>query len=326
MNHIGIIGAGAWGTALAVTLARAGRAVTLWGWDLQAVAQMAGSRENTLHLPGIALVPEITLTADLAHLASVDAMILAVPAQHVADYCSYFRPHLPVMIAAKGIEIGTGRLMSEVVAQAAPEAIPVILSGPTFAREVALGLPAVITLACADAVLGRQLVEAVGTSTFRPYLTDDLAGAQVGGAVKNVLAIACGIVEGRGLGDNARAALVTRGLAELTRYAVARGGRPSTLMGPSGVGDLVLTAASKQSRNYSLGLDLGKGYGLDAALERARGVTEGVWTAGVVAEDAQKLGIDMPVVIAVDQVINGRVGLDDAIAQLLSRPFRLDGY
>ena len=325
MDHIGIIGAGAWGTALAVTLARAGRAVSLWGWDPKAVAHMAHARENVPNLPGIALAPEIEVTADLDRALAAEAIILAVPAQHVAEYCPRFRPQLPVIIAAKGIEIGTGRLMSDVVAEGAPHAIPVILSGPTFAREVALGLPAVITLACRDAALGKQLVDAVGTPTFRPYLTDDLEGAQVGGAVKNVLAIACGIVEGRGLGDNARAALVTRGLAELTRYAVARGGRTETLMGPAGLGDLVLTASSQQSRNYSLGFDLGRGLSLEAAMERAKGVTEGVWTAGVVAQDAQRLGIDMPVSIAVDRVINGHVALDEAIVQLLSRPFRLDG-
>ena len=329
MKTFGVIGAGAWGTALAITLRRAGRQVILWDHEPAHVADMARTRQNQRHLPGIELDHGIVPTQDLAQAVQTDAVVLAVPAQHIRSMgermAPFAAPGLPVLIAAKGIEMTTGQLMSDVLAAAMPHSLPAILSGPTFAVEVARGLPSVITLACADAAIGRQLVMSLGTSTFRPYLSADLIGAQVGGAVKNVLAIACGIVEGRGLGDNARAALVTRGLAELTRLAVACGAQAHTLMGPAGVGDLVLTASSTQSRNFSLGHALGSGLTLAQALERAKGVTEGVWTSAIVVPLAHKLGLEMPVCAAVDAVINRGINLDDAIAQLLNRPFRLDG-
>jgi glycerol-3-phosphate dehydrogenase (NAD(P)+) len=329
MERFGLIGAGAWGTALAITVRRAGRTVLLWDHDSTHVVEMANSRQNKRHLPGIELDHGIIPTQALDQATQADALILAPPAQYLRSVClamkDSIKPHTPVVIAAKGIEMGSGRLMSEIVTETLPDAIPAILTGPTFAHEVAKGLPSVITLACADSSIGRALVQAMGTATFRPYLSDDMIGAQVGGAVKNVLAIACGIVEGRGLGDNARAALVTRGLAELTRYAVAKGGRAQTLIGPAGLGDLVLTASSSQSRNYSLGFALGSGLSLNDALEKAKGVTEGVWTAGIVVETARILNLDMPVCAAVDSVINGGVALDVAIANLLNRPFRFDG-
>ena len=329
MKTFGVIGAGAWGTALAITLRRAGRQVILWDHDSTHVADMARTRQNQRHLPGIELDHGIIPTQDLAQAVQTDAVVLAVPAQYVRSMgdgmVPFAAPGLPVLIAAKGIEMTTGQLMTDVLAASLPQALPAILSGPTFAVEVARGLPSVITLACADAAIGRQLVMSLGTATFRPYLSDDLIGAQVGGAVKNVLAIACGIVEGRGLGDNARAALVTRGLAELTRLAVACGGHANTLVGPAGVGDLVLTASSTQSRNFSLGHALGSGLTLAQALEQAKGVTEGVWTSAIVVPLAQRLGLEMPVCAAVDAVINRGVALDDAITQLLNRPFRLDG-
>ncbi len=329
METYGIIGAGAWGTALAITLKRAGRTVYLWDHDPKHVADITETRQNLRHLPGFTLEPGIVPTHDLAQAVQADAVLLAVPAQHLRTVChaiaTLIKPRTPVLIAAKGIEMGSGKLMSEIVAELLPQAIPAILSGPTFAEEVAQGLPSVITLACADAAVGKRLVQSLGTATFRPYFSNDMIGAQVGGAIKNVLAIACGIVEGRGLGDNARAALVTRGLAELTRFAVAKGGQAQTLMGPAGLGDLVLTASSAQSRNYSLGFDLGSGLSLAHALERAKGVTEGVWTAGIVVQSAQTMGLEMPVSAAVDAVINGGVALDAAIAQLLNRPFRFDG-
>ncbi len=329
MERFGLIGAGAWGTALAITLRRAGRSVLLWDHDSAHVAEIADSRQNLRHLPGLILDHGIVPTQDLAQAAQSDALVLAVPAQHLRTVCqamkSSIAPGTPVVIAAKGIEMGSGRLMTEIVAEILPDAVTAILTGPTFAHEVAHGLPCVITLACADQRIGRDLVQAMGTATFRPYLSDDLVGAQVGGAIKNVLAIACGIVEGRGLGDNARAALVTRGLAEMTRYAVAKGGRAQTLIGPAGLGDLVLTASSAQSRNYSLGHALGSGLSLADALDRAKGVTEGVWTAGIVVETARRMELDMPVCVAVDKVLNGGISLDDAIAQLLNRPFRFDG-
>ena len=329
MKTFGIIGAGAWGTALAVSLDRAGMGVWLWGRDADHISSLTQTRENQAHLPGIPLAADIRPTALLAEVAQADALILAAPAQSLRAIMRDLAPLLPsgqpLIIAAKGIEAASGLLLSEIAAQELPHVIPAILTGPTFAEEVARNLPSVITLAIADDRLGRALVQAMGTATFRPYLSGDLIGAQVGGAVKNVLAIACGIVEGRGLGDNARAALITRGLAELTRFAAAKGGHMQTMMGPAGLGDLVLTASSAQSRNYSLGFDLGRGIALDQALARSRGVTEGVWTAGIVVKTASALGLDVPLSAAVDSVINGGQSLDKAIRGLLARPFRFDG-
>jgi glycerol-3-phosphate dehydrogenase (NAD(P)+) len=229
---------------------------------------------------------------------------------------------VPAVICAKGIETATLALMSEAVAAELPGMPVAVLSGPTFAIEVARGLPTAITLACAEPGPGQDLVEALGTPSFRPYLSDDLIGAQMGGAVKNVLAIACGIVEGRGFGDNARAALITRGLAEMTRLAMAKGGRRETLMGLSGLGDLILTASSSQSRNYSLGFALGQGQSLESILAGRHSVTEGVHTAGAVVGMARATEIEMPIAQAVDAVINGRADLDTVISALLARPFR----
>ena len=329
MKTIGIVGAGAWGTALAATARRAGRDVVLWSHEPMVAAAIAAEGENRYYLPGVRLDSGIRATADLAEIAAADAVLLVPPAQHLRELCrqmaSSWNPGVSAVICAKGIEVSTGALMAEIVAEELPTAIPAVLSGPTFAIEVARGLPAAITLACAHADLGQKLVEAIGTSTFRPYLSDDLVGAQVGGAVKNVLAISCGIVEGRGLGDNARAALLTRGLAELTRFAMAKGSRAETLMGLSGLGDLILTASSTQSRNYSLGFALGEGQALAEILGGRKSVTEGVWTSGVVARLAVELGVEMPICAAVDSVINRDAPLEDTIRALLSRPFRSEG-
>ncbi len=328
MNRIAIIGAGAWGTALAATAHRAGRQVQLWGREVDLVQAINQTHVNALYLPHIPLAPEIRATHDLADLVQADAILLVPPAQHLRATCRalapYLRPGIPVVICAKGIEQGSLCMMTEVVAAELPDAPQAVLSGPTFAAEVARGLPTAITLACTDAVLGQTLVEAVGTATFRPYLSDDPVGAEIGGAVKNVLAIACGIVEGRGLGDNARAALITRGLAELTRLAVAKGGRAETLGGLSGLGDLILTASSPQSRNYSLGLALGQGRALADILGERRAVTEGVWSAGAVVEMGLGLGVEMPISAAVDAVINQGAQLDQTIRLLLSRPFKTE--
>ena len=231
---------------------------------------------------------------------------------------------MPAVICCKGIEQGSDRMMTEVVDEELPGVPQAVLSGPTFAIEVARGLPTAVTLSCADAALGGALVRALGTPTFRPYLSGDLIGAEIGGAVKNVLAIACGIVEGRGYGDNARAALITRGLAEMSRLALAKGGKAETLMGLSGMGDLILTASSAQSRNYSLGLMLGQGRLLADILAGRKAVTEGVWSAGAVVEMAARLGIEMPIAAAVDRVLNHGRPLDEAIADLLSRPFKAE--
>ncbi|MBI5162994.1 MAG: NAD(P)-dependent glycerol-3-phosphate dehydrogenase [Magnetospirillum sp.] len=329
MDSIGIVGAGAWGTALAATVHRAGRAVVLQSHEPDVAAAIAATGENPRYLPGVAIDAGIRTTADLAEAAAADVVLLVAPAQHLRAVCRGLAPHwragTPAVICAKGIEQSSGALMADVVAAELPTAPVAVLSGPTFAIEVARGLPTAVTLACADATLGQRLVEAVGTATFRPYYSDDLMGAQVGGAVKNVLAIGCGIVEGRGLGDNARAALITRGLAELMRFAAAKGGRAETLMGLSGLGDLILTAASAQSRNYSLGFALGQGRRLGEILAARKSVTEGVWTAGIVVRLAAEMKIEMPICAAVDAVINRGAGLDEAIQGLLSRPFRAEG-
>lgn len=329
MKTIGVIGGGAWGTALALTARRAGRDVILWAREPEVVEAVNASRVNPLFLPGIQLDAGLRATGDPAQAVDADAVLLVSPAQHLRAACRalapHWRPGVPAVICAKGIELSTCALMQDAVEAELPAAPVAVLSGPTFAAEVARGLPTAITLACADAELGARLVAALGTPTFRPYLSDDLAGSQIGGAVKNVLAIACGIVEGRGLGDNARAALITRGLAEMTRLAAAKGGRPETLMGLSGLGDLILTASSTQSRNYSLGFALGQGRSLAEILGERRSVTEGVHSAGAVVDMAGRLGVEMPISAAVDAVINKGQSLDEAIRALLSRPFRSEG-
>ncbi len=329
MASVGIVGAGAWGTALAVTARRAGRSVTLWAHEPEVAAAIAGTHRNPFYLPGFDLDPAIAATSDLAAIATADLVLLVAPAQHLRGVCKalapHWRPGTPAVICAKGIELSTTALMGEVVAAELPQAPIAVLSGPTFAAEVARGLPTAVTLACADAALGQRLVEALGTATFRPYLADDLVGAEVGGAVKNVLAIGCGIVEGKGFGDNARAALITRGLTEITRLALAKGARAETLMGLSGLGDLILTASSTQSRNYSLGFALGQGRALAEVLAERRAVTEGVYTAGAVMDLAGKLGVEMPLCAAVDAVINRGAALDATIQGLLARPFRAEG-
>jgi len=326
MERIGIIGGGAWGTALALTAARAGRRVLLWAREPEIVDGINRDRENAAFLPGVPLAPEIRATSDLAEAARADGVLLVAPAQHLRAIAAALAPALPpatpVVVCAKGIEEASGALLSEVVAATLPGAPLALLSGPTFAAEVARGLPTAVTLACADAELGRRLIAALGTRTFRPYLADDIVGAEIGGAVKNVLAIACGIVMGRKLGDNARAALITRGLAEMVRLAVAKGGRAETLMGLSGLGDLVLTCTGLQSRNHSLGVALGQGRALKDILAERRSVAEGVTSAAAAAALARRLGVDMPITAAVDAILHHGAAVDQAIQALLARPFR----
>ena len=329
--RIGIIGGGAWGTALALAVLRAGREAVLWAREPAVVEAINATHENRDYLPGVILPPELKATADLTVMTDVDALLLVTPAQHLRFVCGrlapYVAPGTPVVICAKGIELDSYALMSEVAASALPAGTPIaVLSGPTFAAEVARGLPTAVTLAASDADVGTALVEALGSRTFRPYLSDDVVGAQIGGAVKNVLAIACGVVEGRKLGDNARAALITRGLAEISRLALALGGRPETLMGLSGLGDLTLTCSSLQSRNMSLGVALGAGRTLAEIQAGRRSVAEGVTTAAAVVGLARRLGVDMPICAAVDATLNGGADLDEAIEGLLSRPFREEGY
>ena len=327
MQKLGIIGAGAWGTALAAVARKAGRDVTLWAFEPEVVAAVNGQRRNPF-LPDLALDPAITATGDLAAAARADLLFLVVPAQFMRAICVQMAPMVaprtPVVICAKGIEKGTGALMTDVVRETLPQAEMMVLSGPTFAGEVAAGLPTAITLGASDAEAGARVASAIGSPTFRPYLSSDVIGAEVGGAVKNVLAIGCGIADGRKLGANARAALLTRGLAEIVRLAVARGGRAETLMGLSGLGDLVLTATSMQSRNYSLGVALGQGQTLADILGGRRSIAEGVATAEAVVALAAKIGVDMPICTAIDAVLNRGAQVDTALKGLLERPLRAE--
>ncbi len=310
MNRIGVIGAGAWGTALAIVARRAGRAVVLWG---------RGSARRASVEPDL----EIEATADLARAARCDAVLLVVPAQAVREVSGALRPlvapDVPVVVCAKGIERGTQMTMSEVVAEALPGRPVAILSGPTFAGEVARGLPSAATLACREAAVAEALAVALRSSSFRPYHSTDVTGVELGGAIKNVLAIACGITQGRGLGENARAALITRGLAEMTRLALARGARAETMMGLSGLGDLMLTCASATSRNYAAGLALGRSEFLPDGI-----VVEGVPTAAALAVLASRHGVEMPICAAVDAILNRGADIDAVIAGLLARPLRAE--
>jgi glycerol-3-phosphate dehydrogenase (NAD(P)+) len=328
MQRIGIIGGGAWGTALAVTARRAGREIILWAREAEVVAAINERHENPLFLPGIAVDPAIAATGELAVAAAADAVLLVVPAQHLREIAAALAPSLrpgaAVVICAKGVEAATGALMSEVAAALLPGATLAVLSGPTFAGEVARGLPTAVTLATADPAVGRSIIAALGTRSFRPYLSDDVVGAEIGGAVKNVLAIACGIVAGRRLGDNARAALITRGLAEMVRLARVKGGRAETLMGLSGLGDLTLTCTGVQSRNHSLGFALGEGKSLSEILGPRRSIAEGVSSAAALGALGRRLGVDMPIVAAVDAILHHAADIDETIAGLLARPFRAE--
>jgi glycerol-3-phosphate dehydrogenase (NAD(P)+) len=328
IRTVGVIGAGAWGTALAQVCCRAGLEVALWAREAEVAQSIRDVRQNTLFLPGVALDPALKVTGDLADLAEADMILAVPPAQHVRATLSAFAPHaragLPVVLCAKGVEQGTLKLMTEVLAEVIPAAVPAVLSGPSFAGEVAQGLPTAVTLACADRACADRLAHALATPTFRPYLSTDLIGAEAGGAVKNVLAIACGVVEGKGLGRSAHAALITRGFAELTRLAVALGAQAETLAGLCGLGDLVLTCSSPQSRNMSVGLALGHGESLQQALSGKLSVAEGVASAPAVRELARKLGVETPICEAVAAVLADEIDIDTAILGLLSRPLRAE--
>ncbi|HVI31621.1 NAD(P)H-dependent glycerol-3-phosphate dehydrogenase [Phenylobacterium sp.] len=326
MKTAGVIGGGAWGTALAQVCARAGLDVILWAREPEVVEAVNARHENSLFLPGVPLETGVRATGDFADLADRDLILAVAPAQHLRASLTAFAPHvragLPIVLCSKGVEQGSLKLMTEVLAEAAPQAAPAVLSGPSFAGEVARGLPTAVTLACPDEDLGWALAEAIATPTFRPYFATDMIGAEAGGAVKNVLAIATGIVEGRGLGRSAHAALITRGFSELTRIAVALGGEAETVAGLCGLGDLVLTCSSPQSRNMSVGLALGGGQTLEQALAGKLSVAEGVASAPAVRQLARKLGVDVPICEAVAAILAGEVGVDDAIRGLLSRPLR----
>lgn len=326
MQRIGVIGAGAWGTALAAMARRAGRDVVLWAREDEVVEGINARHVNDVFLPEVPLDPAIRATQDYAEAVAADLVLLVAPAQHLRTVCTDLAAHwqdgVPAVICAKGIERGSNALMTQVIAEALPAAPAMVLSGPTFAKEVASGLPTAVTLAAEDTALAERAATAIGTATFRPYLSSDLVGSAIGGAVKNVLAIACGLVDGKGLGDNARAALITRGLVEVVRLALSLGGQSQTLMGLCGLGDLLLTATSMQSRNYSLGAALGQGRSLEDVLGERRAVTEGVYTAEAVVALAQAQGVDMPICRAMDQILNQGVAVDAAIKELLDRPIK----
>jgi glycerol-3-phosphate dehydrogenase (NAD(P)+) len=326
LKRAGVIGGGAWGTALAQVCARAGLEVILQAREAEVVEAINGSHANPLFLPDITLDAAITATTDLAKLADCDLILAVAPAQHLRAAMTAFSPHiregLPVVLCAKGVEQGSLKLMTEVLAEAAPQAAAAVLSGPSFAGEVARGLPTAVTLACPDAELGAALVQAIATPTFRPYLAADMIGAEAGGAVKNVLAIACGIVEGKGLGRSAHAALITRGFAEMTRLAVALGAEAETVAGLCGLGDLVLTCSSPQSRNMSVGLALGRGETLEQALSGKLSVAEGVASAPAVRALASRVGVETPISEAVAAILAGEAGVDEAILTLLNRPLK----
>jgi glycerol-3-phosphate dehydrogenase (NAD(P)+) len=326
IDSVGIIGGGAWGTALAQSLRRAGRDVRLWAREAEVVEDINGRHSNDTFLPGVALDPAIRATAKLSDLAPSDALLLVAPAQHVRAVCQHLKPHLrkdqPMVLCAKGIEQASGRLMGEVLAETVPDVPRAVLSGPSFATDVARGLPTALTIASASESMGRLLAERLGNRHVRLYWTNDLIGVELGGALKNVLAIAAGIVDGKGLGASAHAALVTRGFSELRRFGEALGARPETLTGLSGLGDLILTCGSPQSRNMSLGRALGQGQSLAEALGGRVAVTEGVYTAVAVRRIAAEKGIEMPICSAVCDIIEGRLTVADAIGKLMQRPLK----
>ncbi|MAH94430.1 MAG: glycerol-3-phosphate dehydrogenase [Hyphomonas sp.] len=320
----GVIGGGAWGTAIAQMLTRADQDVLIWCREPDISDAINTRHENTGFLPGVALNPALKATSDLADLHLMDALFAVAPAQHTRATLmalkGHIRPGTPVVLCSKGIELKTGEFMTQVLKDELPEAVPAVMSGPSFAIDVAKGLPTAVTFAIEDEALGTELIAAVATPNFRPYLAHDLLGAEIGGAVKNVLAIACGIALGKGLGRSAHAALIARGSAEMTRLALALGAERETLSGLSGLGDLVLTCSSETSRNMSCGMALGKGERLEDILGARNAVTEGVATAPVLKRLAAERGVDMPICDAVADVIEGAISVDEAIQQLLMRP------
>lgn len=315
-ESVGVIGAGAWGTALALAAAQAGRPVVLWARESEVVSQIRDARENPRFLPGVALPPAIAATGNIEEAAACDALLVVVPAQHLRATLPDMPRGKPLVLCAKGIERATGKLLTEILAESAPDCVPAILSGPSFARDVARGLPTAVTIAAARMEIALKLQATLGHATFRPYASDDLAGVALGGAAKNVYAIACGIVDGMGLGESARAALIARSFAELTRLGTAVGARADTLMGLSGLGDLVLTATSATSRNFSFGRALGSGATPQGAL------AEGVETAPALVRRALAENVELPVAEAVAAVLDGSLPLGEAVLRLMSRPLK----
>jgi glycerol-3-phosphate dehydrogenase (NAD(P)+) len=325
-ERIAVLGGGAWGTALANVTARAGRAVTLWEHDAANAIALAERRESGF-LRGVRIEDSIAVTRDLAQAAHAEAILLVVPAQAmrsvVVSLNGVIAPRTPIIACAKGIEHGTHKFMTEVIAECAPNAAPAILSGPSFASDVARGLPTAVTLAASEEPLATDLAKALASRTFRPYQSTDVRGVEVGGAAKNVLAIASGIVTGRGLGASAAAALTTRGFAELVRFGRAFGAKTETMMGLSGLGDLILTCSSPQSRNFTFGINLGKGHAVKD-IHSTTGLAEGAFTAPVLLEMARERGVDMPISSAVAAMLSGAMSVDQAIESLLTRPLRAE--
>lgn len=329
MQHFGVIGGGAWGTALALALVRAGRDVTLWAREAEVVASINDKHQNSVFLPGVDLGNAIKATGALADLKACDAWLLVTPVQHTRAVCADIaaigaNPATPIVLCSKGIEKESLKLPSMIVTESLGHHPVAVLSGPSFAIEVANDLPTAVTLACDDSALAAVLAQAIGSRTFRPYTSDDVLGVQLGGAIKNVIALATGIATGCGLGENARAALITRGLAEMMRLGLSVGGQAETLMGLSGLGDLMLTCSSTTSRNMSLGLALGQGRKLEDIMASRKSVAEGVPTTQAAVQLARQNGVDMPIVMAVDAVLNHGASVADTITALLSRPFKAE--
>ena len=322
-QKFGVIGGGAWGTALAQTLANSGREVTIWAYEKDCVDGINQSRENKLYLPGVTLDPSIRATNTIADLGQCDAVLSVSPAQHTRAILSGYAPHAVdgqmVVLCSKGIEIASRSFMSDVLSEAMPKARVAVLSGPSFAIDVAKGLPTAVTLACADKAAGQALIKAVAAPTFRPYYSDDVLGAEIGGAVKNVLAIVCGIVLGKGLGRSAHAAIIARGFAEMTRLGTALGCKAETLTGLCGLGDLVLTCSSEQSRNMSCGMAMGRGKTIAEIMAERSAVTEGVASAPALKQMAIEHGVDMPICVAMADILSGELSVDAATNALLSR-------
>ncbi|HEY0148064.1 MAG TPA: NAD(P)H-dependent glycerol-3-phosphate dehydrogenase [Allosphingosinicella sp.] len=322
---IGVVGGGAWGTALAQVAAEGGETL-LWARELEVVESVNARHENSLFLPGVPLDPRIRATGALEELAGCEALLIVTPAQHMRKVLAAMpRLNVPLILCAKGMEEASTKLMHDVAHEEQPDAPVAVLSGPTFAHEVAARQPAAVTLSVEDREVGERLRARLARPWFRPYLSDDVVGAEIGGAVKNVLAIACGVVEGRKLGLNARAALISRGFAEMTRFGLARGARAETLAGLSGLGDLVLTCSSTNSRNFSLGKGLGEGRSAAELLADRRTVAEGAHTAPVLARAAREAGVDMPIVAAVCALLSGEASVEKVVERLLARPLRAEG-
>lgn len=325
IEKLAVIGGGAWGTALAQVVSTGGRETILWAMEDDVVAAVNRIHENPVYLKGLKLNPAIRATSSFSDLADADAWLVVTPAQHMRAVLGRAPcPGMPLVLCSKGIEESSGKMLHDVVHEVCPSSPVAVLSGPTFAHEVAAGLPTAVTLACAEGIICEGLRERITQPTFRTYLTDDVTGAEVGGAVKNVLAIACGVVEGRALGQNARAALIARGFAEMTRFGLAMGARRETLAGLSGLGDLVLTCSSTSSRNFSLGKAIGEGRRAADLMADRRTVAEGAHTAPVLHRIANERGIDMPIVAAVTALLKGDAGIDAILEALLSRPLRAE--